>query len=52
MYINLVCSYCNVCPSVYYPPEVSSIVWYSWVVKIRNTSEAVFRLQYTPWLLY
>ena len=23
--------------------------WYSWVVKIRNTSEAVLRPQYTPW---
>ena len=22
---------------------------YSWVVKIRNTSEPVLRLQYTPW---
>ena len=26
--------------------------WYSWVVKIRNTSEAVLRPQYTPWPLY
>ena len=25
---------------------------YSWVVKIRNTSEAVLRLQYTPWPSY
>ena len=24
---------------------------YSWVVKIRNTSEAVLRPQYTPWLV-
>ena len=26
--------------------------WYSWVVKIRNTSEAVLRPQYSPWPLY
>ena len=26
--------------------------WYSLVVKIRNTSEAVIRPQYTPWPLY
>ena len=26
--------------------------WYSWVVKKRNTSEAVLRPQYTPWPLY
>ena len=26
--------------------------WYSWVVKIRNTSEAVFMPQYTPWPSY
>ena len=25
---------------------------YSWVIKIRNTSEAVFRPQYTPWPSY
>ena len=25
---------------------------YSWVVKIRNTSEAVFRPQYIPWPSY
>ena len=25
---------------------------YSWVVKIRNTSEAVLGPQYTPWLSY
>ena len=24
-------------------------IWYSRVVKIRNTSEAVLRPQYTPW---
>ena len=32
-----------------------SLTWhryeYNWVVKIRNTSEAVFRPQYTPWPL-
>ena len=26
--------------------------WHSWVVKTRNTSEAVLRPQYTPWPLY
>ena len=25
---------------------------YSWVEEIRNTSEAVFRLQYSPWPSY
>ena len=25
---------------------------YSWVVKLRNPSEAVLKLQYTPWLTY
>ena len=26
--------------------------WYNWVVKKRNTTKAVLRPQYTPWLLY
>ena len=29
--------------------EITLKYWYNWVVKIRNTSEAVLGQQYTPW---
>ena len=63
--ISIVVVYLFICIAVdqlidvYYPHEVSSAnrikptkYCYSWVVKIRNTLEAVLRPQYTPWPLY
>ena len=32
--------------------QILQIYEFSWVVKIRHTSEAVLRTQYTPWQLY